>query len=524
MRNNKYLTRREFLKISGASALALLGADRLAHQFDAQAGMEQQRANVIILLFDALSSRNMSLYGYPRQTTPNLEKFAERATVFYRHYSSANYTVPSTASLFTGTYSWTNGAFHGLPVKSTQDWNLFHIYEGAYRVGFSQNLLADMILYQYAGDLDFHPSLDEFSLASSPVYRLINRVFSNDGLAATLASQGFLYSTKNKAGSLFISLIDKVGAQAAHTYYRRKLRQDYPANLPYSYLNNMIFDQRAVFDGAFEILKTTPAPSLVYLHFWSPHDPYRPKKEFLGMFDANPWQPLEKPEHPLDPSGKDIQTLNALRTRYDENIAHIDDEFGRLIDQMEKSGLLENSYLIVTSDHGEMFERGVDGHTTPLLYEPLIHVPLLIRQPGQRTRQDVFSSTSNIDLLPTLLHLNGQVVPEWCEGRILPGFGGQADPNRSIFAIEAKKSNKNQPLTQYSIAMIKGRYKLIAYQYPDYENQYELYDLESDPEEMDDLMASNPEVAGELKAELLANLKEVNQQLQNNNDPPRTRN
>ena len=65
--------------------------------------------------------------------------------------------------------------------------------------------------------------------------------------------------------------------------------------------------------------------------------------------------------------------------------------------------MLDDTYVIVTSDHGEMFERGIRGHVTPTLYEPVIRVPLLIAKPGQREREDVYAPTSCVDLLPTLL-------------------------------------------------------------------------------------------------------------------------
>src|SRR5919197_4136356 len=101
------ITRRSFLKTSFWSAMGLWGLpfrsalDRLINP----------SPNIIILVFDSLSARHMSLYGYPRDTTPHLSQFAEHATVYHRHYSTGNFTSPGTASLLTGLYPWTHRAF-----------------------------------------------------------------------------------------------------------------------------------------------------------------------------------------------------------------------------------------------------------------------------------------------------------------------------------------------------------------------------------------------------------------------------
>ena len=84
-----------------------------------------------------------------------------------------------------------------------------------------------------------------------------------------------------------------------------------------------------------------------------------------------------------------ITNYPGKRQTYDEFIANLDYEFGRLLDYLEEIGLLGSSYLILTSDHGELFERGHRGHNTPLLFEPLLRVPLVISSPGQEERKDI---------------------------------------------------------------------------------------------------------------------------------------
>jgi N-acetylglucosamine-6-sulfatase len=153
------------------------------------------------------------------------------------------------------------------------------------------------------------------------------------------------------------------------------------------------------------------------------------------------------------------------------------------------------------------------GHLTPLLYEPLLHIPLLISRPGQHTREDVFAPTNNVDILPTLLQLTGQPIPEWIEGQVLPPFSEQPpDEERSIFAVEAKSNPKLAPLTRkVTVAMIKESNKLIYYiGYPDLEDQHELYNLADDPQELNNLYNSEKSLAALMQAELEEKLRQVN--------------
>ena len=204
--------------------------------------------------------------------------------------------------------------------------------------------------------------------------------------------------------------------------------------------------------------------------------------------------------------------MNGHRRRYDEYIAYADSQLGRLFDALEQDGLFENSIVVVTGDHGELFERGEQGHATPLLYDPVVHVPLLISSPGQNKRNDIYEPTNSVDVLPTLLHLANQPVPGWCEGNLLPGLGGEYDPQRSTFSMDAKLNPAFAPFKIATIAMRKGAYKLIHYlgYGGEYEDAYELYNLENDLEEMNDLYTSETAIALQMKAELLEALNIAN--------------
>jgi arylsulfatase A-like enzyme len=150
-----------------------------------------------------------------------------------------------------------------------------------------------------------------------------------------------------------------------------------------------------------------------------------------------------------------------------------------------------------------------------VLYQPVIHVPLMIFEPGRKERMDIFANTSAVDLLPTLLHVTGQQPASWSEGMVLPPYAkGELDPERNLFVVQAMTHEPNEPLTNVTVALVKGKYKMMyftGYEKLEGRERVELYDLERDPEELVDLTSSKPETTTELLAELKKRLTEANE-------------
>ncbi|HEY2981085.1 MAG TPA: sulfatase-like hydrolase/transferase, partial [Anaerolineales bacterium] len=251
---------------------------------------------------------------------------------------------------------------------------------------------------------------------------------------------------------------------------------------------------------------------LGYFHFLPPHGPYNTSLEFYNHFGQDGFAPAGKPD--------DVFTIhvprNALlkrRAEYDEFLLYADQNFGRLFEYLESSGLLENTWVVFTSDHGEMFERGISGHSTNALYQPVVRIPLLIFEPGRQTGTDVYTPTSAVDVLPTLAHLTGQPIPAWTEGAVLPPFASAApDADRNLYVVRSTKTDPAAPMTQASLVLVKEPYKLHYYfGYPDrgVDELVRLYDIQADPEELVDLYASQPAIAADLLAQLKAKLAEV---------------
>jgi len=500
------LTRRDFLKLAALTP-ALFCSPFVGRSLGSGQGPAPgSLANVLIIVFDAMSARNLSVYGYPRHTTPNFERFAEHALVYHSHYSAGNYTTPGTASLLTGLYPWTHRALNqsGQVLAGRVEHNIFRLFGPEYnRYAFGQNPWANIFLNQFQADIDVHMPARAFGAISPWVTGDALR----DANLGYQAIDSFLFSKGEPPASLLFGMVERMYGYRRSRDIRSK---DYPQGLPEVVTAPFYYRLDELFDGLITLSAEMRAPYFAYLHLHPPHEPYRASKDFEEMFQDD-WRPISKPVHRLVSAADSEMHLNRRRASYDRFIANLDAEFGRLLDALRHLGVLDQSYVILTSDHGDMFERGQRGHSTPLLFDPVVHSPLLISVPGLPRRIDIHSRTNSVDLLPTLLRLTGRAIPPGCEGNILPGLGGVEDGERSTFSVEAKSNAAHARLERATVAMRKANHKLIYYMGYDAEEFLELYDLEEDPEEMNDISADKPSVAAALSDELLASLSAADQ-------------
>jgi arylsulfatase A-like enzyme len=305
----------------------------------------------------------------------------------------------------------------------------------------------------------------------------------------------------------------------SHLYQALQDRRDpalkrlFPRGIPSTGDVSSQFLLETAVDWIGERVSRIPRPFVGYFHLLPPHGPYNTSREFYNRFQGDGLTPLHKPDDVFT-EGASFETLLKRRTDYDEFILYVDREFGRFYDALDASGLLARTWVILTSDHGEMFERGISAHSTDALYEPVIRIPLLIFEPGRQVGMDIRTPTSAVDVLPTLAHLTGHAIPDWTEGMVLPPYAtAGADAKRNVFVVRAAKTDPAAPLTRASTAIIQGRYKLLYFfGYPEHgiDELAKLYDIEADPEELVDLASSQPDTAAALVAELKAKIEEVN--------------
>lgn len=504
---NRQLNRRDFLKLAGLLPLSL-SAPRLLRTLDPS--LQGKQKNVVVIVFDAFSAYDVSLYGFPRETTPNITRLAKRAVVYHNHFAGGNFTTPGAGALLTGVLPWTHRAFNHNQ-KVTDPFvknNIFSAFNDYYRVAYTHNGFANTLLKQFHESIDEFIPREKFFLESFDT--LVSALFKNDDDIASISWLRSMRIQENGgfAYSLFLSHL----YESIQEKRREDLRKVFPRGIPTTGADYGYLLETAI-DAVGQRLAEIPQPFFGYFHFMPPHHPYRTPSEFFNAFKDDGFKPVEKPVDIL--VRQEVKNLPMKRTEYDEFILYCDREFGRFYDELESSGLLENTWLVLTSDHGEMFERGFAGHGSKLLHQPVVRIPLMIFEPGRHIGMDVHEYTSAIDVLPTLSHVTGHSTPEWGEGAVLPPYETTPpDSDRNIYVVQAIDNSPTAPLTEASITLTRERYKLHYYfGYPEAGNAelVKLFDIQSDPEELVDLSTSKKGIALELLNELRRTLKEVNE-------------
>jgi len=169
----------------------------------------------------------------------------------------------------------------------------------------------------------------------------------------------------------------------------------------------------------------------LWVHYFDPHSPYDPPQGF----EVSPTQPVDLSRKQTTPEVSDASELRRLIRAYRGEVRYADAQLGHLVERLRMLGLLENTVLVVTSDHGEgLGDHGLLGHSANL-HEELVRVPLVIRAPGVAPGRRLHGLVQLEDLLPTALALLGVSVPEGLDGKNLaPWLLGQteASPRKEV--------------------------------------------------------------------------------------------
>ena len=243
----------------------------------------------------------------------------------------------------------------------------------------------------------------------------------------------------------------------------------------------------------------------LFVHLYDVHSSYismpRFKRRFTGEYagEVNGYAQQLKDYRlgKLEWSELDVEHLVDL---YDAGIAQLDDSLGEFFESMRARGQWDDTLIIVTSDHGEEFLEHGDVLHGGTLFQELLHVPLLLCGPGVPAGRRLAQEVTLVDIVPTVLSFIGAPPPGDVEGIDLrPALLDSAAelPDRWIFAEADKWFNKERG--NYRRSIRRGRYKL---HYDHLSETRTLYDLVSDPAELDDIAALHPELVETMWAKL----------------------
>jgi arylsulfatase A-like enzyme len=248
------------------------------------------------------------------------------------------------------------------------------------------------------------------------------------------------------------------------------------------------------------ILDAAREPFFLYLHYLDPHDPYAPPAGAARPWAGSPAGPdfiregrtapifdmLYEGGPLVEVSPADLRHLSDL---YDEEVLFLDRELARLLAELRARQLLDRTILVVAADHGEEFLDHEHIQHCSALYQASIHVPLMLRIPGQPPARHA-AVVENTDLVPTLLELLGVPRPAGLEGISLRALlEGRPGERRYAFSVHG------------SLRSVRDeRYKLIL---DVRDGRTALYDLQRDPGEHNELGSRQPRERDRLAAALI---------------------
>ncbi len=226
----------------------------------------------------------------------------------------------------------------------------------------------------------------------------------------------------------------------------------------------------------------------VFLHVTDPHAPYLPPERLRRQFapDAPPGPGILNTKNPADAS----HSTKHLRDLYDAEIAFVDEHFGRMLEELDRRGFLDDTLVVFVADHGEEFQdHGRHGHGATL-YQEQIHVPLIVRLPGALRRpEDVFvveAQVQQIDIVPTILDSIGHAGLIETDGKsLIPLIRSGSDRRPSPVAM-AELRLDGLAMDAVLLDGADRRHKLIDQKTPSRKDR-QLFDTSSDRAELNDL-------------------------------------
>lgn len=464
------INRRQFLFATGVTLAGLAVGTRGWQSFQerneiSRLGPARSAApNVILITLDTVRAASQSLYGYARQTSPQLVQMARRGVRFDMALATAPWTLPSHATIMTGQFPHKLSANWTSPLDATYPTLAEILSQHGY---LTAAFVANNLNCSYETGLN--RGFQHFADYAVSVEQLI----MSSALSRTVAND---HNLRHLSGD-----------------YRIVARKQAPE------INNEFL--------AWHSQRDLSRPFLAFLNYMDAHDPYIHLDTFVSdqsreLYRQDPWLAPK-----LNWTPEEVQ---AQKDAYDGCLAYLDDQLGSLLSELEKRGGLENTLVIITSDHGEEFyEHHVMGHGNSL-YLPALHVPLVILFPlhipaGLGVKYPV----SLRDLPATILDLLNLETASPFGGSSLKRYWQDAphagDWMNTVLLSELQGSSETLP-PSYPVS--QGDLKSLLNQQYHYiwsaAGSEELYDWQRDPWEQNNLAttANGPRILGEMRDSL----------------------
>lgn len=390
--------------------------------------------NLVLIVLDTVRASRLAPYGHERATTPALDKFVrEHCTRYTNARSTTSWTLPSHASLFTGLYPAQHGATHPREEADPS-----------------------------ARSVAVRPARPLQPNAVTIASVLRGRGYRTGAIVANNAYLNHVFGLDKG----FEHYDDRRGS-----FVREHLALAQLAGQRLRWGNSVYRDGEVISDLALDWLgvRTDDEPFFLMLNYMDAHSPYLPPPPHDRAFEDT--QPFDE----LDPQ------LELWPLLYDRSLHYLDAQLERVLAHLRERGQLENTVVIVTSDHGEAFGEHDWWTHAWVLYDEVLHVPLYVKPLGAPAPSVNEELISGVDIFPLAMHLLGftdepsrsevDVVGEWYHGRASEGVRSYAERN-------------GRDVESDLLAWIEdGRLKFIVGS----DGSVEAYDLVRDPAEQEPL-------------------------------------
>jgi arylsulfatase A-like enzyme len=362
--------------------------------------------NILLIGADTLRADRLGGGGYPRDLTPNLDRFARRATRFTDCYVPCARTAPSLASLLTSTWPHTHGIRDNFVTPSQTDLPVTALPELLRREGYRTAAVGDWA----ASDITkFEFGFDEIGIPEDQwnIKYLLRQGPKDMRLFLALFTQNWF-------GKRFLPELYYLGGHPLAEEVGRDTR---------AMIAELAEEDAPFFLMSFMATTHPPFASKFPYYAMYADRGYRGPSKFAMAKLRDPFEIIRSQGEP-----KTEFDLEQIIDLYDGCVKNFDDEFQRVLDYLDASGLADNTIVAVFSDHGfEFFEHETWGQGNSAIGDFSARVPLLIADPRHPQPHVVTNVVRTVDLAPTLLELLGKPVPPFMEGRSLaPAIRGEA--------------------------------------------------------------------------------------------------
>jgi arylsulfatase A-like enzyme len=417
----------------------------------------QGTPDVFLISLDTTRADRLSLYGYARPTSPELDAFAADALTFTEARSTAGWTLPGHASMLTGMYPSRHGA------HLAGGWLPGQSIDGRRNVAFP--LAADKTTLAEA--------LRDRGYTTGAFVANFSYLYRDFGLA-----QGF--QRYDDAPGLLLRVRPPVVRFAQRTFD--------PGFCLKPFRTAAEINRHAL-----AWLDQAPAgrPVFAFLNYMEPHQPWlAPPPHDRWVWNLPQARSLATRDlYTHEVKAFSPEEIEFIRANYDGQVAAMDAALGQLIAGLKARGRYENALIIVTSDHGELLgEHGFVGHMGRMLYEPLLHVPMVVKYPGaEHARGRVDTRVQILDVTPTVLAEAGAPIPPAVQGQHLRRVSraSLAEEDVNPFLVSDYGDTYDRAIR----VLFDGSWKLITTS----KGRRMLFDLSRDPQETNDLATAEPD-------------------------------